>query len=314
MSEVVVEMCDPRAHEAELKELFARNGKPGFDAAFNRAYRIRAAHGLRSWIGRIDGQPVAHVSVTPMRFGGAGQQRLGGVMGDLMVDEAHRDFWVPVRLLRKLVADVKRIGEIDFLVTTSVPDAESVFKAGGFKPLGTLHRYVMPLITPYLYFARLKSGQWRVRRPQVLQDADRTVPDVGASAPRWRPLTDAAFYDSRIPRSDWADLSWLSFNGDPAALVSRHATDPELRLVDAFGDDPHAFRHALHAAARWGRKQGLKKFASTTLKESAVAGELQRVGFLERDFRSTLLFQKMGAEPVPPVSDWFLLEFALSSW
>ncbi|HET9440574.1 MAG TPA: hypothetical protein VFO52_10405 [Longimicrobiales bacterium] len=314
MSEIVVDICDPRAHETELKELFARNGKPGFDAAFDRVYRVRAGQGMRSWIGRVDGRAVSHIAVTPMRFGGAGQIRLGGVMGDLMVDEAHRDFWAPVRLLRKMVADLKREGVTEFLVTTSVPDAESVFKAGGFKPFGTLHRYVMPLFLPFLLFKRVTSGQLRAPRARVLAGAGRATPRVDEGAPRFRPITTPAFYDERIPRSDWADLTWLNLTSDSDALVSRHSTDPELRLVDAFGADARALRAALQAAARWGRKQRLKKFAATTLKESALAGELKRAGFLERDFRSTLLVQKLGAAPLPPVADWFLLEFALSSW
>lgn len=314
MSEIVVDICDPRAHENELKDLFARNGKPGFDVAFDLVYRVRADQGMRSWIGRIDGRAVSHIAVTPLRFGGAGQNRLGGVMGDLMVDEAHRDFWAPVRLLRKLVADLKRDGAIDFLITTSVPDAESVFKAGGFKPLGTLHRYVMPLFLPYLWLKRLTSGKLSGGRARLLAGTERATPSFAADAPRFRPITSPAFYDERIPRSDWADLSWLSLASDVGALVSRHSTDPELRLVDAFGNDARDLRAALLAAARYGRKRRLRKFAATTLKESAIAGELKRAGFLERDFRSTMLVQKLGGEPLPPVDDWFLLEFALSSW
>jgi predicted N-acetyltransferase YhbS len=255
MSEVVVEMCDPREHEAELKELFARNGKPDFDNIFQRVYTVRAAQGLRSWIGRVGGRAVSHIAVTPIRFGGAGQNRMGGVLGDLMVDEAHRDFWIPVRLLRTMVADLKRAGEVSFLITTTVADAEPVFKAGGFKPLGSLHRYVMPLMTPYLWFSRLKSGLLRVGRARVLTGADRHVQPVAPNDPYFRPITDTAFYDSRIPRSEWTDLSWLNIDPAASVLVGRHSTDPELRLVDVLANNARDFKRGLHAGAHWGCRQ-----------------------------------------------------------
>ena len=148
MTDLVVECCDPRTREREIKDLFARNERTGFDAAFDRAYRQRADKGLRSWIGLVDGEAVMHISVSPMAFKGAGVELTAGVLGDLLVSEGHRDFWAPVRLLRTLIADLKRAGNIDFLFTTTVADAEPVFKAGGFKPYGSLRRFVMPTFSP----------------------------------------------------------------------------------------------------------------------------------------------------------------------
>src|SRR5690606_24590743 len=88
----------------------------------------------------------------------------GGVLGDLMVDEAHRDFWAPVRLVRLMVGALKREGNMRFLYTTATNEAETVFKAGGFKPFGQLRRYVIPTLAPYLTFARIRASVPRRNR------------------------------------------------------------------------------------------------------------------------------------------------------
>src|SRR6185503_6604335 len=126
--------------EREIKELFAQSDRSQFAEIFDRTYRPRADHGLRSWFGSTGEQVVMHISVTPMRFVGGGHTQRCGLLSDLMVHEQHRDFWGPVRLLRKMLSDVKRGGQLDFLITTSTADAEPIFKAGGFKPFGTLRR------------------------------------------------------------------------------------------------------------------------------------------------------------------------------
>jgi hypothetical protein len=172
----------------------------------------------------------------------------------------------------------------------------------------------MPLVTPYLWFARLKSGHTRIGRSRVLTGSDRVVPPVAPTAPYFRPITDLPFYDSRIPRSEWTELSWLNLDGGVSALFAPHSGDPELGLVDVLGSSAHDIRRALHAAARWGGKRGFRKLAVSTLKESAIAGELKRVGFVERELRSSMLLQKTGGEALPQVREWFLFHFALSSW
>lgn len=316
MSEVVVEACDPRDRERQIRDLFARNGKSFFDTVFERAYRARADRGLRSWIALSDDRAVMHISVTPMPFVGCGRRMTAGILGDLMVDESHRDFWAPVRLLRRMVSDVKREGRIDFLITTTVADAEAVFKAGGFKPFASLRRYVLPLVLPYLTFTRIRS---RARRNRV-RAGDGTVPRLDEGLEVWRPYADREFYDTRIPRAEFSDANWLALNGGSAtataALLSRNQDLPlEMSFADLFWTGNRSeFPEIVHASARWARQQGMKKLSLTTLAESAVARRLEQAGFMGRDTRSKLLIHGIGPDPVPPVEEWFLPSFGLSGW
>jgi hypothetical protein len=320
MSELVFEQCDPRDRETELKDLFARNGKAVFADVFDRAYRHRAEHGQRSWIALQDGRAVMHISVTPLRFVGGGRSQIGAVLSDLMVDDGYRDFWAPVRLLRKMVSDIKKAGEIDFLLTTTTTEAETVFKAGGFKPFGTLRRYVLPLSRLYLGFARLRARVGRSRAHQSgFQEWERENSILPQNVGPWRPLPDAVFYETRIPRLEFTDGKWLSVNANGSApgwaLMARNPDYHELRLADAFWDDQGVgLGEVVHAAARWGTTQRFKKLAIGTVQESRVAGQLERFGFFARDVRSLLLIHQLSPNKPPPVEDWFLLGFALSGW
>jgi hypothetical protein len=323
MSELVLASCDPRDREVGLKELFARNGKPSFASVFDKLYRPRADHGLRSWFG-IDGERIVmHISVTPMRFVSGDRVVKGGVLGDLMVDDQHRDFWGPVRMLRQLITDLKRTGQADFLITTTTADAEPIFKASGFKPHGLLRRFVLPVNLPYLGFFKLKSrGRLRANRPRVLPRCDYSaLPTSSGGVEAFRPEPAASFYDTHIPRLAFADGTWLTVpgsNGQGAgyALVSRSAQLPgDLSLADAFWSDRSvSLGQVMHAAAGWARKQHFRKLRVTTLKESRAARQLTQAGFVPRQILSYLLVNQLTAVELPPVDHWFLTSFALSSW
>jgi hypothetical protein len=319
MSNVVLEGCDPREREADLKDLFARNGKEIFAEVFDRSYRQRAAEGLRSWVGLVDGRVVMHISVTPLRFTGGGRTMVGGVLSDLMVDDAHRDFWAPVRMLRKMLGDIKRNGEIDFLLTTTTSEAESVFKAGGFKPFGTLRRYVLPLNPLYLAATRLRA---RVKRTRAASSAfEECRPQVETWASHaLRPAASSQFYRSRIPRFEFVDGQWITVangrSGDPGyAMLARDPQHDELRLADAFWHDQGIrLGEVVHAAARRGRALKFKKLTLDTIGESNVAADLQRLGFFPREARSVMLLHQVSQNAAPHANDWFLLGFALSGW
>lgn len=322
MSQLAVEHFDPREREGDIRALFARNDSPGFEAVFERMYRPRAATGLRSWVGTVDGRVVMHISVSPVAFGDGHRTLTGGILSDLMVDPAHRDFWAPLRMLRTVVADVKREGQIDFLLTTTIPDAASLFKAGGFKPFDRLRRFVLPLLAPYLGFARLRAGATRRAAVPRLLDASAlpallpTLDSEGA----WRPLPCAEFYATRIPRSDYADGTWLAMNGEEGksagwALLSRHSAWPEVAVADGFwSDGPAGLVDLVQASARWARVAGFPKLSVSTFGGSRVAQEFRRAGFFSRDYGVPVLLQQVGAGAPPPVEDWFLTGLALSTW
>lgn len=321
MSELVIESCDPREREVDIKGLFARNGEPQFEAVFERAYRPRAEHGLRSWIGHSGEKAVMHISVTPLRFTNGERTLMGGVLGDLMVDESHRDFWTPVKLLRALVTDLTQDRQIDFLVTSTVADAEAVFKATGFSRLGDYRRFVLPLMRPYLTAIRIRGS---VRAATA---AERTMDEEGLrglvssfkSAGSLRPEVSAEFYDTRIPRCGYADGRWVRVEGKKKAetlgwvLVSRHSKLPELMLADAFWQEG-CLLEVIHAVASWARAQGFPKLVIGTLSESRVARQLTKAGCLRRPKGGVLLVRQLSEVPSPPADDLFLTGFAMNSW
>lgn len=119
---------------------------------------------------------------------------------------------------------------------------------------------------------------------------------------------------------EFTDGEWISIANGRAtprgyALVARDPHHGELRLADAFWHNRGiGIGEIIHAAARWGRRKGFKKFAIGCVHESRVAAELKRSGFFARDVRSLLLVHQLTPNTPPPVEDWFLLGFALSGW
>jgi len=323
MTQPVVECCDPRDRADQIKDLFARNGQPGFDAVFERAYRPRAEAGLKSWVGWIGDRAVMHISVASQRFGDGSRALTGGLLGDLMVDEAHRDFWAPLLMLRSMVSDVRREGRIDFLLTTMTRASESLFKAGGFRPFGQLRRYVFPLMRPYLAFARLRSGARSGRDSEVpLDDAQMAARlPLLASSGFWRAEARPEFYATRIPRGDYADGTWVGVGGERDrarqawALLCRHGTWPEVTLADAFwGRDTGGLPDVVLAAARWARAKRFGRLSISTLDASQASRDLKRAGFLARPSVADVLLLQLGKSAPPPVDNWFLTAFVGSSW
>jgi hypothetical protein len=271
----------------------------------------------------MDGQAVMHVAVSPLRFAGAGLSLQAGVLGDLMVDESQRDFWAPVRLLRRMVADMKKIGQTDFLLSTSVYQAESVFKAGGFKPLGIMRRYFLPTYLPYLAFARLR-GRVRSTRFRAGNFADWGAQPLSSTFPQasWlRPETNADFYNTRIPRVEFADANWIAVGDkqgstDGWALLSRNTQlTRELGVADLFWQENNlGMPEVLHAGARWTRKQGFSKLTFSLLEQSAAAQQLQKIGFLARDRAAAVVVQPISKIELPSPDKWFLPGFVMSSW
>lgn len=321
MTTIAIEACNPLEHADEILELFARNGQPGFASAFARAYEPRAEQGLRSWIARADGRVVMHISVNPMRFQGPSGCVTGGILGDLMVDEAHRDFWAPVRLVRAMVSTLKRESEIRFLFTTATKEAETVFKAGGFKPFGQMRRYVMPTLAPYVVLSRLRA--WAPPRVRTFSPADH--PEVAAhyaalrSGPYWRPVVDASYVATRMPRSGYADGTWISLSDQSGrqiglALNSRHAELAEGTLADAFwSEGSRGIAEPALAAASHARSRGFRTLSLTALDGVGMQHELRKAGFFRRPVIGDLLVNPLHEKPAP-VDEWFLTGFVLSGW
>ncbi len=320
MAAVVIERCVPSHRAAEIVSLFQRVGEPGFHTVFDRIYRRRERSGLRSWITLSEGQAVVHIAVSPLRFSDGCRSLVGGVLGDLMADPAQRDFWRPVGLVRRMVSDVRASRHPDFLLTSYVPAAEAVFRAAGFQPFGTLMRYVLPLIGPYLLLRGLQHGEGRpVLSVTPFREAGDPIAGSPGTAGCFRPVPDHDFYATRMPRIQYPAGWWLTAGSpdapDAQVLVSAR-TPEELVVADVvWREEFAALAGLLSSVGRWAADQGHRRLTLTTMEGSALADAGHRAGFLRRpDPLPLLLLSTNPSAEVPPPSQWSLTPFALSTW
>lgn len=318
MTDLRVERCDPRDREDGIKALFARNDRPQFEGVFERTYRPRSEQGLKSWVGLQDGRVVMHISVSPQRFAGGGDDRWGGFLGDLMVDAPLRDFWNSARLVRSMVKDVLDEGGIAFLVTATTQEAEAVFKAAGFKPLGVLQRYVLPLNPLYLSLRRLVRRSQRVRldRLRVGEGVLATIGTMGAPG-MWRPVPSEMDYETRIQTVEHNSAQWLhgaAAGGRTFVLITRHRDRKECSVADCFWDADLELPDVLLAAGAFVRADGVPKLVCSAPAESGLAQALVQAGFFPRAARSRLMLKVLEGPPLPSLNQWFLSHFSLSNW
>lgn len=321
MAEVVIERCLPSQRTAGIVGLFDRVGQPGFAAVLNRIYHGRERGGLQSWIAVLAGQVVLHISVSPLQFSDGSSSIAGGVLGDLMAEPAHRDFWTPVALVRRVVSDVRASQVPDFLLTSYVPAAEAVFRAAGFQPFANLMRYVFPLVWPYVFVRGLEHGE---RRPALEAVPFRDYPIATMARPPGspgclRPVSNSDYFATRMPRIQYPEGHWLiaGTREEPDALVlTSPKSKAELVVADVLWREPTApLAGVLSSVARWAARQGYRRVTLTTLEGSRLAQAGQRAGFLLRhDPYPLMILQSTQSVALPPPREWSLTPFALSTW
>src|SRR3972149_10518636 len=115
---LTIEAVNPFEYQAELKGLFVAHGVPHYPKFFDAAYPAAVAAGAVHWIGFDEQRHVVmHMARFPHRFAMAERVVSGGLLMNLMVDPAHRTFFPAVALMRRVVADSKAGGGVDFLYT-----------------------------------------------------------------------------------------------------------------------------------------------------------------------------------------------------
>jgi len=321
MADLVIERCTPSERAAEILALFDRAHHPGFDTVFERTYRTRERSGLRSWIGLAGNQAVLHVSVAPQPLSDGARSITLGLLGDLMADETQRNFWGPLKLVRQMVADIRRDCSVDLLLSTYVPAAESVFKAAGFRPFAPLRRYVMPLVWPYPLLRRLQHREPAPRVTAIPWGDDQLYPmllDL-VSPGALRPVVNRDYFVTRMPRVGFPAGKWLLVGApelpEAVVLVSPKPNE-ELLIADVL------WRHAspplagiLSTVAHWAARSGYRRLSLTTIPGSRLATGAKRAGFLLRPVDYALLMLPIRApELIPPHEEWSLTPFALTAW
>jgi hypothetical protein len=320
MADLVFEKCLPSHRAADIQLLFDRAGAPEFSRVYERVYQVRERTGLRSWIALVDNQVVLHISVAPEPFSDGARTLTCGLPGDLMADENHRDFWGPIKLARRMVADVRKERSADFLLTSYVPAAEGIFKAAGFRPFGSVRRLVLPLVWPYVLFRRLKRGKRLAPLAAIPFVDGREVPLSGMDSPGcFRPVARTDYFATRMPRIEFPAGTWL-VSGKPESpevvLLVSPKPNGELIIADVL------WRHAdpdlsgvFVAAARWAERQGYRRLSLTTIDGSRLSLPAKRAGFLLRpgDY-GVMMLPICPPDTIPPPEQWSFTPFVLTSW
>jgi hypothetical protein len=321
------ERCAIGVSGDEIKALFVRNEATEFPAIFQRAYSQTASAGGISWIAR-DGQGklVGHYAALPRAFRSEGRQARAALLVDLLLDRVHRNFWSAAELCRRAAADLRDSGDFDFAYSDPSPVARGAMKAAGFTERGTLERFAAPLNPLYNGFFHLKSRAVSLTAeridglndPRLAQALCALRPGAYFQGQRSLDLYATRLGLCTIPTWEWLLLRDPHAGATPCALA---LTAPEpgksvLRILDVLWDDrsvsPASILRAVTCTARG---QGYGRLNMVTLDHSALAGALNRCGFIGRgDTLPLFVLPLRQPDALPPLNDWVLTELDGSGW
>ena len=143
---LVFARVNPLDYGDEIKDLFLAHERPEFPAFFDRTYADVVGEGAASWVGwDANGRICAHMAHFPRAFQLGKRVVRGSLLANLMVAKEHRTLWPALTLVRKLINDCRQSGSIDFLYGDPNDAALAILRAVGFRPVGALHRYVIPV-------------------------------------------------------------------------------------------------------------------------------------------------------------------------
>lgn len=327
---LAITCVDPREHAAEITQLFLAHERPEFPAFFDRAYRAAAVPGCTGWIGRDEYHRVqAYIAQfpAPFRFGGGAIR--GALLANLMVAERYRTFWPALALVRRVVRDAKASRTVDLLYADPNETAQGVLQAAGFRAVGALQRFLLPLgnvgrgvdagIRLYNVIAR-----WRARPTPLLLTEQRSSepperPDAAwpVDAPPLGPVRDAALYRRRLAGYPSPNDAWYRFSTPRApqaviaeALVRTPEGEGGRAAVWMLAYERVALvRSVLAALAQRLRQAGASGLHVWVMAASRAAQEVRQAGFLPRKDRIPIMalpLTALGADVVPGTTQWQL--------
>ena len=324
---------DPVEHGEAIKQFFLAHERPEFPGFFDRAYRGPAGEGggATSWVGWDEhGTLRAHIALFPRRFLFERRVVRGALLANMLVATGYRTFWPGLALVRQMVKDTKDSGSVDFLYADPNEPARALAQATGFRYVGPMQRFVLPLRDPrhavdlgiqaYNLFRRLRAG-----RPSLVVAETRAVaapdppplPTPTGAAGVLRPIRGLSLYHGRLAgypgSSDW----WFTFHtpGSPAlplgrALV-RWPDERGVAVLCALECEPVTLLGALLVAlGRRLRRAGAARLELSVMAHSQGAAAARRAGFVARDDRIPILarsFTEIGAAVVAAGAEWRLL-------
>jgi hypothetical protein len=227
--------------------------------------------------------------------------------------------------MRRVVADTRTQGDIDFLYGDPNAPAWALLKRIGFTSVGTLRRFVLPLADRRWYvdaIIRVYRAAVRLRAPwrrvvAVAHPADRYRADAlerpAVSAAVVRPFRPVALYRQRLPGYPSTSDRWFTLHRRSAATPSsaaalvRVSDDGVARLISVSRDPSLSMSAIIPPIARALRRTGSTRLWISTLEETHFAGELKRAGFVQRDDSCpvvALALTEPGATAMRAASTW----------
>ncbi len=321
---------NPLEYGEEIKELFVAHERPEFPAFFERTYPDVVADGAASWVGRDEqGRIRAHIAQFPRPFRLGQRMVRGSLLANLMVSKTHRTLWPALALVRQLVNDSRASGSVDFLYGDPNDGALAVLRAVGFRPVGALRRFVLPLTDQRRSVdlgIRLYHLVGRIRALAPLVVMARRASEMPAGpdivqVDSLGPVPKPAVYRHRLagyPSSrDW----WYSFHGPTsserpiAAALVRGPDDRGLAVVCALCcEPPTLLRSVLVGLARALRARGVGRLEVSVMDDSPVAVGVRRAGFLRRPDAIPVVampLTPLGTEAIAVGAEWRLLPIDL---
>jgi hypothetical protein len=332
---LTINRVNPLEYANGIKQLFLAHERPEFAAFFDRAYPDAVAAGATSWVGLDeDGCVRAHIAQFPHEFLFGRRTVRGSLLVNVMVAKQYRTFWPALTLVRRALNDSKQAGSVDFIYTDPNESALAILRAAGFRPVGALRRFVLPLtdgrrsvdLAIRLYHL---VGRWRARTPPLVLIEKRAgeLEEALERAPSERdvrsllPVRGVSLYRRRLAGYPGPGDCWYTFHSPDsrdAAIGRTLVRGPDSRglaVVCVLECEPVTLLSSvLVTLAHRLRHNGAAWLEICVMAESQAASEVRRAGFLPRQERTPVValpLTALGAEAIAAGSEWRLLPIDL---
>ena len=295
---LTIESTDPMSVGSGIKALFADDGDATFGPWFDVAYPIVLRRGGLSWVGRdAAGVVRSHIAQVPQWFDVAGREVRGGNMMNMLVARDHRSLFHALALVKRMIADSRAAGTVDFLYGTPNEGFAILLERTPFKPVGTVQRFTLPtgdarpvLGTALSALAMLRRllarGLRAVVVPAGAYDCGPAVALDGTLG-SLRPLRDESLFRFRIPGYPSADDCWVELRDrsgtlSAAALLRGDRATRTATIISLHWRRGAELGPALRALGWQARRLGNFRLQMFVLESSPLASSLRRAGFIAR--------------------------------
>jgi hypothetical protein len=337
LTDLTIVSVNPLEHAREIKDLFRVHDHPEFAEFFDRAYAAAVRRGARSWVG-VNGsrQIVMHSARFLRRFSFADREVTGGLMVNLMVARSHRAFIPAARLMARVVQETKREGAVDFLYTDPNESGRAVSVAGGFRPVGTLDRFVLPIshrrwaidraLRVYQMGLRLFGDSRLVCTAHPARAFDPAPYErPPARSTRLRPFHPPALFAERLAGYPRHDDHWLTFRpvganaGEACTVALLRGPDGKGKatLHSLWREPTLSLSRIVSPIVGWLRARRALQLCVVTMSGTGFARELRRSGFVARHDLVPLValpLTETGRRVVAAARDWELMAVDCDLW